>query len=68
MAGFDAYAVGRILQKQYPMVDEEPANIALTSSARCQMELGDVDSGSIDDYAFLDEATIGGCDGCEEES
>lgn len=51
---FDAQAVRRILERDHPLVDEEPIETPLTSSARVLLELGDVDPGSLDDYAHLD--------------
>ncbi|MCK4305470.1 MAG: IS21 family transposase [Candidatus Eisenbacteria sp.] len=50
---FDAHAVRRILERDHPLVEEEPPT-ALRSAARVLVELGDVDSGSLDDYAYLD--------------
>ncbi len=50
---FDAHAVRRILERENPLPPEEP-NTALNASARVLVELGDVDCGSLDDYAHLD--------------
>jgi transposase len=53
---FNAEAVRRILERQYPLPDEpEPIN-PLTATARVLVEIGDVDCGSLDDYAELDGA------------
>jgi len=51
---FDAQAVRRILERDHPCVEEEPPPAPLTAAARVLVELGDVDSGSLDDYAELD--------------
>ena len=52
---FDAQAVRRILERDHPCVEEEvPQQAPLTAAARVLVELGDVDSGSLDDYAHLD--------------
>lgn len=50
---FDAQAVQRILEKQNPLPDEEPECTSMAES-RALIELGDVDGGSLDDYAHLD--------------
>jgi len=50
---YDAHAVRRILERTFPMPDEEPA-VPLGATSRVLAELGDVDSGSLDDYAHLD--------------
>jgi transposase len=50
---FDAHAVRRILERDYPLPPVEPRS-ALGATARVLMELGEVDSGSLDDYAYLD--------------
>jgi transposase len=60
---FNAEAVRRILERQFPLPDEaEPLN-PLTAAARVLVEIGDVDSGSLDDYAELD-----GADSTDENS
>jgi len=53
---FDAVAVKRILERDFPtMADEHlPMNTPLTAAARVLASLSDVDSGSLDDYAHLD--------------
>jgi hypothetical protein len=51
---FDALAVRRILEQHYPLPEPiEPQN-PLTATARVLFELGEVDSGSLDDYCDLD--------------
>jgi len=50
---FDAHAVRRILERDYPLPENEPET-PLTAAARALVELGDVDGGSLDDYAHLD--------------
>jgi len=50
---FDAQAVRRILEHEHPLPDEEP-EAPLTAAARVLMTLGNIDSGSLDDYAHLD--------------
>ena len=50
---FDAQAVRRILDNEHPLPPEEPP-IALHAAAQVMMELGNVDPGSLDDYAHLD--------------
>ncbi len=50
---FDAQAVQRILEQQTPLPDEEPGCSSMAES-RALIELGDVDGGSLDDYAHLD--------------
>ena len=52
---FDAHAVRRILDREHPLPDEQP-EAPLTAAARVLVELGDVDGGSLDDYAHLDDA------------
>lgn len=52
---YDAVAVRRILERDFPIVDEHlPMNTPLTAAARVLASLSDVDSGSLDDYAHLD--------------
>jgi transposase len=52
---FDAIAVKRILEHDFPIEDETlPMNMPLTAAARVLASLSDVDSGSLDDYAHLD--------------
>ena len=52
---FDAVAVRRILERDFPIADEHlPMNTPLTAAARVLASLSDVDSGSLDDYAHLD--------------
>lgn len=50
---FDAQAVRRILEHEHPLPDEEP-EAPLSAAARVLMTLGNVDGGSLDDYAHLD--------------
>jgi transposase len=50
---YDAYAVRRILEHDFPLPDEEPIR-GLQSQARLLLALGEVESGSLDDYAYLD--------------
>jgi transposase len=50
---FDAQAVRRILEHEHPLPDEEP-EAPLTATARVLLTLGNVDGGSLDDYAHLD--------------
>jgi transposase len=50
---YDAYAVKRILERDFPLPDEEPIR-GLQSQARLLLALGEVESGSLDDYAYLD--------------
>jgi len=53
---FDAQAVKRILERDFPIPDEHlPLHSPLTAAARVIASLSDVDSGSLDDYAHLDE-------------
>lgn len=52
---FDAYAVRRILERDFPLPDDEPIQ-GLHSQARLLLALGDVESGSLDDYAYLDSS------------
>jgi len=52
---FDAQAVKRILERDFPLPDEHlPLHSPLTAAARVIASLSDVDSGSLDDYAHLD--------------
>jgi transposase len=52
---FDAVAVRRILERDFPIPDEHiPINTPLTAAARVLASLSEVDSGSLDDYAHLD--------------
>ena len=52
---FDAQAVKRILERDFPIPDEHlPLQSPLTAAARVLASLSDVDSGSLDDYAHLD--------------
>lgn len=50
---YDAKAVQRILEREHPLPDEEP-DTPLSAAARVLLTLGDVDGGSLDDYAHLD--------------
>lgn len=50
---FDAQAVRRILELEHPLPDEHP-EAPLTAAARVLMAIGDVDGGTLDDYAHLD--------------
>lgn len=52
---FDAYAVRRILEQAHPLPLAEPEP-GLSAAARVLLRLGDVDQGSLDDYAHLDRA------------
>lgn len=52
---FDAYAVRRILEQAHPLPLAEPEP-GLSAAARVLLRLGDVDQGSLDDYAHLDQA------------
>jgi len=49
---FDAQAVRRILEREHPLPDEPEPCTPLTAAARVLVELGDVDAGSLDDYAL----------------
>ena len=51
---FDAQAVRRILERDHPLPDEQP-EAPLIAAARVLVELGNVDGGSLDDYAHLDD-------------
>ena len=53
---FDSQAVKRILERDFPLADdsEVPVHTPLTAEARVLVSLSDVDSGSLDDYAHLD--------------
>jgi hypothetical protein len=51
---FDAHAVERILEAQYPLLDENP--LAPLGGLGADI-VGEVDSGSLDDYAELDHET-----------
>jgi hypothetical protein len=52
---FDAHAVKRILERESPTPDDHlPLHSPLTAAARVIASLSDVDSGSLDDYAHLD--------------
>ena len=51
---FNAQVVRRILEQQCPIPPEEPV-LPLGADARARFLLGDVDSGSLDDYAHLDD-------------
>jgi transposase len=50
---YDAQAVRRILERENPIPDDEPES-PLTAAARVLIALGNVDGGSLDDYAHLD--------------
>lgn len=50
---FDALAVRRILEQNYPLPEHDPV-LPLGAEARATCQLGDVDGGSLDDYAHLD--------------
>ena len=50
---FDSHAVRRLLEREYPQ--NEPQTIqGLNAASRIMLQLGDVDTGSLDDYAYLD--------------
>lgn len=51
---FDSHAVRRLLEVAFPLLPEEPIP-PVGAAARALAELGDVDSGSLDDYAHLDQ-------------
>lgn len=51
---FDAQAIRRILEREYPLADPQDTPSPLTSAARVLLELGEVDGGSLDDYEHLD--------------
>lgn len=51
---FDALAVKRILEREHPMTDDAPAVSPVTAAARVLTSLGNVDPGSLNDYAHLD--------------
>ena len=54
---YDAIAVKRILERDFPITDEHlPMNTPLTAAARVMASLSDVDSGSLDDYAHIDKS------------
>jgi transposase len=54
---FDALAVKRILERDFPTPDEHlPLQSPLTAAARVIASLSDVDSGSLDDYGHLDNS------------
>lgn len=54
---FDAQAVKRILERDFPAPDDQlPLSSPLTAAARVIASLSDVDSGSLDDYAHLDNS------------
>ncbi len=55
---FDAQAIRRILEHEHPLPPEEP-EAPLTAAARVLMKLGNVDGGSLDDYAHLDSDSNG---------
>ena len=52
---FDAHAVSRLLERAHPLPPEE-ATPGLNAGARVLLEIGEVDGGSLDDYAHLDSA------------
>ena len=54
---FDAQAVRRILEHEHPLPEQEP-EAPLTAAARVLMALGEVDGGSLDDYAHLDSDAV----------
>jgi transposase len=54
---FDAQAVKRILERDFPTTDDHlPLSSPLTAAARVIASLSEVDSGSLDDYAHLDNS------------
>lgn len=53
---FDALALRRILERDFPIPEPAPQS-ALTTAASLLLQLGDVDGGSLDDYAPLDAVT-----------
>ena len=54
---FDAHAIRRILERDFPLADEADAETPLTAAARVLASLSDVDPGALDDYAHLDNQT-----------
>jgi transposase len=50
---YDAHAVRRILEREHPLPEEDPVT-PLGAKARALCELGEVESGSLEDYAHLD--------------
>lgn len=54
---FDAQAVRRILEHDHPLPEQEP-EAPLSAAARVLMTLGNVDGGSLDDYAHLDSDSV----------
>jgi len=50
---FNAHVIRRILEKDHPLPPQEPL-LPPGAAAKAAMILGDVDSGSLDDYADLD--------------
>ena len=50
---FDAYAVRRILERSFPLPEEEPPH-SLTAAARVTVLLGEVDGGTLEGFADLD--------------
>ena len=63
----DAHAVRRILEREHPLPDEQ-RSAPLTAAARVLIELGDVDGGSLDDYAHLDDPDDDGNDNGNNEN
>jgi transposase len=53
---FDSQAVRRLLERDHRLPENEPKT-SLTAAARVMHELGEVESGSLDDYAHLDSGT-----------
>jgi hypothetical protein len=51
---YNAYSVRRLLERAHPLPPEEPIP-PLTRSRGLHEALDDVDSGSLDDYADLDQ-------------
>jgi transposase len=54
---FDSLAIQRILEKDNPQPEEQPIP-PLTAAARVLAEIGEVDSGSLEDYAYLDQPQV----------
>jgi len=51
---FNSHTVRRILEREHPLPPQREPITALHNAARVLLQLGEVDSGSLDDYAHLD--------------